>query len=588
MRKFNLVGLSVATVLALVGCGGGGSTAPETGTGYYVDAAVSGLTYVCGKETGKTDADGKFTFEVGKSCTFKVGDIELPIVEASELKDGATFVEDDAKTTQFLQSLDNAEDGKITITPKVIAVLKNKGIEAVPENDDDLKNVIKSIEEEAKSDESFTFTGHYVTAEEAAAHVEGTKAEIAATGAKFTFPSNFYADVKKDYNGGNKSTFEAEKFAFSADKKFTHSELAFEDGSFVLDENNDDSRDFHLENGQWVEESDSNTMATVVSDNDKVVTLNEVYQLTFASVKDLEGKSIKAIDGSDITVTMPKGAEEIKLGFEILKDNYSLREKAQSRGNTENDYYASLSEVVEVQCGDRYFQHAKEDSGARGIAFACDQENQTSGTLVAVKNDNSLVTSGVGTWEIKKLPNSNIEALLVHIEDKYRKHTDMPMYAMKDGEVWEGNSDTAGKKEPIVVYNQKAFDAITAKLVESSGTPSQPNQPITNSLTELIVGQTYYVTADNADTPHVETLQFNSDGHTVTDTWQENGETKTQTFSYSVTNDTLNISGTGADGKSFNENFNAPVSETNDYITFSGHDGKFYRTYTAAQAALAN
>ena len=581
MKKFNLVSLSVVTVLALVGCGGGGSSSNsgiETGTGYYKDAAVGGLTYSCGKEEGTTDADGKFTFEVGQPCTFKVGKIELPVVEANELTDGVKFVEDDNKTIQFLQSLDNANDGKITITPKVIAILNKKDIVTVPENPAKLKEVIKGIEEEAQADENFTFTGHYVTPEEAVVHVEGTKeeikAEIAATGAKFTFPSNFYTDVKKDYNGGDKSTFEAEKFAFSADKKFTHSELAFEDGSFVLDENNDDSRDFHLENGQWVEESDSNTMATVVSKDDKVVTLNEVYQLTFASVKDLEGKSIKAIDGSSISVTMPKGAEEIKLGFEILKDNYSLREKAQSRGNTENNYYASLSEVVEVQCGDRYFQHAKEDSGARGIAFACDQENQTSGTLVAVKNDNSLVTSGVGTWEIKKLPNSNIEALLVHIEDKYRKHTDMPMYAMKDGEVWEGNSDTAGKKEPIVVYNQKAFDAITAKLVGGSGTPSQPvpNSLSASSLKTYFAGKTLYIIDDENNPSKVAPAIFNADATTL----------------QIGTNDTpwaITIS----DGKIVDDEGNHFIDEiTGKHV--KGHDGHgefiFYVNRADAQAAL--
>ncbi len=58
--------------------------------------------------------------------------------------------------------------------------------------------------------------------------------------------------------------------------------------------------------------------------------------------------------------------------------------------------------------------------------------------------------------------------------------------------------------------------------------------------------------------------------------------------SYSIANDTLNISGTSADGQAFNNNFKAPVTETNDYISFSGFDGRFYKTYTAAQAALNN
>ena len=98
MNKILFFGLVVGAMISLVGCGGGSSdttdsvgtnpTPVATGTAYYVDSAVSGVNYKCGSQEGITGADGEFTFEVGASCTFYLGDIELRGVEAELLVDG--------------------------------------------------------------------------------------------------------------------------------------------------------------------------------------------------------------------------------------------------------------------------------------------------------------------------------------------------------------------------------------------------------------------------------------------------------------------------------------------------------------------
>jgi len=463
-KNIKLSTITTIAVFSIIGCGSSSSSETKIGTSFYGDAAVSGLGFECGKEVGTTDVDGKFTFEVGKPCTFKIGAIELPVVEASELKDGVPFVEDDNKTTQFLQSLDNANDGRITITPALIKVLEAKDIVTIP-NDEELKVLTTELATEAQDNEAFTFTGAYVTPEAAAAYVQGTKddvaGEAAAVGMKFTFPSNFYHDIKKDYYERDNYVFEAEKFSFSKDKKFSSSVLVFKDDKFVLHEeaNNDNSEDYTLKNGEWVKEEERSEIKTVISKNDTVATLNDMYQLTFNKVKNLENKSIKLID-SNIEVKMPKDAKEIHLGFKILKEIYEIYGQAYN--------YNSLSEVVKVQCGTHYFTHAKDDSDIRGISFTCNQESQTSGTLVGVKYDNKLV-EGVGTWEIKNLPNSKIKALLINIDNKYNEQDSdsSPMYALKDGEVWVGYFVPAAERNPIIVYNQKAFNAISAEIKKS-------------------------------------------------------------------------------------------------------------------------
>ena len=89
--------LSVMVLIIFIGCGGGsssdtsssstGSSTPtaNVGTGYYIDSAVEGIDYTCGTETGQTDKDGKFSFEKGTSCTFKLAGITLRTTLSGEL-----------------------------------------------------------------------------------------------------------------------------------------------------------------------------------------------------------------------------------------------------------------------------------------------------------------------------------------------------------------------------------------------------------------------------------------------------------------------------------------------------------------------
>ncbi|RLA59168.1 MAG: hypothetical protein DRQ78_10970, partial [Epsilonproteobacteria bacterium] len=84
MKKFLLLSLVFSAMLILSGCGGfddkSPTETPETpvvpvdpvdptdpitkGIGTYNDSAVSGISYVCGTESGVTDEEGTFTFDV--------------------------------------------------------------------------------------------------------------------------------------------------------------------------------------------------------------------------------------------------------------------------------------------------------------------------------------------------------------------------------------------------------------------------------------------------------------------------------------------------------------------------------------------
>jgi len=115
--------LMLAFVLTLAACGGGGGGGDPVGssnnTGYFVDSAVSGLSYVTSSGiTGVTDATGAFEYATGDTVTFSIGDVVIgeatgaSLLTPVSLVPGATDETDTTVTNiaRFLQSLDDDGD----------------------------------------------------------------------------------------------------------------------------------------------------------------------------------------------------------------------------------------------------------------------------------------------------------------------------------------------------------------------------------------------------------------------------------------------------------------------------------------------
>ncbi len=201
--------LSFIGALALFsGCGGssgksdgGSSNSPgdsvSIGTGYYIDSAVAGVEYKCGKESGVTASDGKFTFEKGKDCSFNVAGVEIRKVEATKLVDKVKIVEDKPEVAAFLQSIDidgNPSNG-IDIKPEVLKVLKEalKNHTTVP-TDDNLTNVVNEVKNSVTE-----FKGEVVTREKAMQHVKGSQESVVK---ELLGGKTFYV-VGQDEDGGS-------------------------------------------------------------------------------------------------------------------------------------------------------------------------------------------------------------------------------------------------------------------------------------------------------------------------------------------------------------------------------------------------
>ncbi|OQX74079.1 MAG: hypothetical protein B6D59_03740, partial [Campylobacteraceae bacterium 4484_4] len=160
----------LAGVIAGCGGGGGGST---TGTAYYVDSPVEGITYTCGSQAGITDAKGAFIFEKGKDCTFFLGDIPLKSISKERLSDGATIKETNVDIARLLQSLDwdgNPLNG-ISIKSEIISGLKTNGFTTFPTKESDFEKLDTMLQQLQR--EKSGFRGTVVSEEEAQKHLEG-------------------------------------------------------------------------------------------------------------------------------------------------------------------------------------------------------------------------------------------------------------------------------------------------------------------------------------------------------------------------------------------------------------------------------
>jgi hypothetical protein len=129
--------IAAATLGLLVACGGGGgggggvvSSVPASATGVFLDSPVSGINYRTASGSGKTNANGEFSYIQGETVTFSVGNIDLPAVSGNSTVTPLNLANTTDVNNQvvsnilvFLQSLDvdgNPTNG-IQISPNAHA-----------------------------------------------------------------------------------------------------------------------------------------------------------------------------------------------------------------------------------------------------------------------------------------------------------------------------------------------------------------------------------------------------------------------------------------------------------------------------------
>ena len=186
--KNNLVIILTLITFFLSACGGGGSNPPDdhgdsTNTGYFVDSAVSGLSYVTSSGiTGVTDATGAFEYAPGDTVTFSIGDVVIgeatgaSLLTPVSLVPGATDETDTTVTNiaRFLQSLDDDGDPNngITIHADIAIAAAGQSLDFSSANfDTDAGTLVETLRDAAYGAGD---TGTLVDAATAQAHLLGS------------------------------------------------------------------------------------------------------------------------------------------------------------------------------------------------------------------------------------------------------------------------------------------------------------------------------------------------------------------------------------------------------------------------------
>lgn len=143
--------LAMIFASALTACGGDGDKRQENAdrleptiyTGMFVDSAVQNLHYVTETQSGATNIDGEFSYQLNEQVTFSVGDIQFPAVAASALITPLTIFDTDdinqvavVNMLRLIQSLDADGDlsNGIEITDHIHQLAKGITVEFASED----------------------------------------------------------------------------------------------------------------------------------------------------------------------------------------------------------------------------------------------------------------------------------------------------------------------------------------------------------------------------------------------------------------------------------------------------------------------
>ncbi len=350
--KKSILGISIVTssLLLLAGCGSSSNkqamTTGTTGTGYYLDSAVAGVNYTCGSQTGTTGANGAFTFEKGKDCTFSAAGIPLKTVSAGALTNQAKIVENNVTVARFLQSIDtdgNASNG-IQITGKVLkaltTALKNNDInKTVPKTTTHLQVVVDQIKQQ-----DTTFKGDVKTIVEAKKHLQTTQKSVAKNllaGKTFYVVGSEDAVIKifkfvvsadgtkfKQYNLNSQSPTDSDAITYNGNKVTIgtgggYTILTQKDG-YILGEGYSDNATLENGIGHRLYTSKDNAQKYYNSLNLKSLIVGKTYYVAVNDVNPHHVETLEFKDDGTLVDTYPKQGKGTTDPFQYTIENGKL------------------------------------------------------------------------------------------------------------------------------------------------------------------------------------------------------------------------------------------------------------------------
>lgn len=351
---YTLGGLGLLGGLLALGGGGGSSSTtpapqqdPETQTGFFIDSAVSGISYyVNGVYAGKTGVDGSFNYFEGDVVSFKVQNIQIGQINTNNIpSDLKVFPQDLVGVSR-----DEVSDETVVKIIQVLQTLDSNGnpydgIQITTDTETKLENTTVNIEDVTVEDIIIDTQEHtIVNKEEAIEHLTNTVSKTEQT--------NTYVTIKYSSDKILKNETSTVTFTFmKSNYDFDLGQVSMEGGSLA-----------NLSTG-FVNEVNGTTTYTAEftpDDNTENLTTKEISFISdlikptyFDYIIDTNVPVIENIDF--VSETNYKVGDEFKIKFETTEPNLKLSDTFVSTilGQT-------ITNVVntEVKNGENYIYEA--------------------------------------------------------------------------------------------------------------------------------------------------------------------------------------------------------------------------------------
>ena len=263
------------------------------------------------------------------------------------------------------------------------------------------------------------------------------------------------------------------------------------------------SRDYELNNGQWILEDQSYNNDRVRSNNAWVSTAGtqsfisqadgsgyvSLYggTLTFSTASNIASRTIRL---DDLEVTMPTGSTQRGLIFAQAQTRIEIFEQQQNYSNNGSNTFASLAQLRNNFCGTNGWFAGDHNGGIAfggtdmGSGYNCD-DNATSGNLVLVSNNNTysstITSTNAGTWTITNLQGATLLITNITVQIQDNDEDGNPIFTLYDDGtgtglvVWRGDISYPGNVKTWRGFNSTAAEAIKTAIINQTTIGSAPN-----------------------------------------------------------------------------------------------------------------
>ena len=281
----------------------------------------------------------------------------------------------------------------------------------------------------------------------------------------FTLPYVWY-ETKVTKSSDGSDVLKIKKSEISNGSLFETKEKYSLTTGLLLDDNSAEKFRYSLKGSDWVDSTDSTSIATL-SSSDTVLHISGDSinaDLQIISAMNIASTTMP-LGFINANVTFSEGAIATNFEYRNTEDSYELESRAEKNIGGNISYYDSIENFIADHVGVNRFSGSEEDAISFEKEFTETLEEGSLGNLTSVIN--GKVGSVVGTWEYKKLGSSDRLAIVCSVEGEGNDDVKATFYTMYDNFVYRGYASKASdtyKSFDGTSFNEVAYNDMKSAL----------------------------------------------------------------------------------------------------------------------------